>query len=326
MPNDLYLPPHRRAPWDLPLALSLQDLTLEDLSLKSLSLEPKFEPFKVPTIIKDQRQGRYNVFEPVTGSESEWKPGREVNVRGRGEVRAPPAPCVDSVPRILGVIEERGEEEEEDLDMVSAHYSHSTTLVRDRKPAPLADRISRPVPPPAPTHVPAPALVDRIGPLYIPPIRRHWPHIPPPPRALPPLPLRPDPTPVWKPTSNKVFRSPALSPNWRHPNPQPDRRSGPSRPYRGKPRYSEVATLFHDLGEFVLDLKVTELVVRMNERVEGVRYAGSYKWIDGEEGVPTLAVPGMFSARVATPFQCYSADGQRSRISGIHRGGLVSWL
>lgn len=295
----LYLPPHRTAPWDLPLAL--EELSLGELSFKHFSLETarsEFKPFTSP--IPPRPPGHLHIDQNVY--ETAFSPheghGQE---KGRGEVRTPPSDNEsESASRILGVIEETAEED--DLNIASAHYSQSTILAR--KHGPLIDRISCPVaqgfgssPPPDPR--PTPALIDRIGPaLYVPPIRRRYPPI---------LPIRPPSRPrfaaalggTWTPHSNRNFRSPALSPDWRLPlapfqtdPPDPERRSGPSRPYMGRPSYAEVAACFHELGDVAIYLHARDLVVRMNERVEGVRYVGSYKWIDGEEGVPTLAVPG----------------------------------
>jgi hypothetical protein len=61
------------------------------------------------------------------------------------------------------------------------------------------------------------------------------------------------------------------------------------------PSFTEVAVLFDSLGEAIVNLQVGDLIPRVHEGIKEVEYAGSYKWIDGEEGVPTLAVPGMLA-------------------------------
>jgi hypothetical protein len=71
-----------------------------------------------------------------------------------------------------------------------------------------------------------------------------------------------------------------------------NREPGPSRVKSYPPTFTQVAALYHDLGEVVVVLKTEELVLRLGEKIAGVQYVGSYKWIDGEKGVPTLAVPG----------------------------------
>lgn len=70
---------------------------------------------------------------------------------------------------------------------------------------------------------------------------------------------------------------------------------GPSRRCLLQPTFSQVAVLFHSLGEKLISLRLWELEVRDKEGIEGVEYVGSYKWIESETG-PTLAVPGNFSS------------------------------
>jgi hypothetical protein len=51
----------------------------------------------------------------------------------------------------------------------------------------------------------------------------------------------------------------------------------------------------------VVGLKIEELVLRLGENIADVEYVGSYKWIEGEKGVPTLAVPGKLSGPILRP-------------------------
>ena len=71
---------------------------------------------------------------------------------------------------------------------------------------------------------------------------------------------------------------------------------GPSRKGTLQPTFTQVAVLFHTLGEEIGELRPHEVVVRKDEEIRGVQYAGSYKWIENEDGMPTLAVPGTLMA------------------------------
>jgi len=66
---------------------------------------------------------------------------------------------------------------------------------------------------------------------------------------------------------------------------------GPSRKSHLQPSFSQIATLFHTLGEKLFDIKIDDLEVKHGEGIEEVEYVGSYKWIESDDG-PTLAVPG----------------------------------
>lgn len=70
---------------------------------------------------------------------------------------------------------------------------------------------------------------------------------------------------------------------------------GPSRKGTLQPTFTQVAILFHTLGEEVGELRPDEVAIREGEEIRGVEYTGSYKWIESEDGMPTLAVPGMLS-------------------------------
>jgi hypothetical protein len=69
---------------------------------------------------------------------------------------------------------------------------------------------------------------------------------------------------------------------------------GPSRRSYLQPSFSQIAILFHTLGEKVENIKIDNLEVRKGEAIDGVEYVGSYKWIESDDG-PTLAVPGKLS-------------------------------
>jgi hypothetical protein len=69
---------------------------------------------------------------------------------------------------------------------------------------------------------------------------------------------------------------------------------GPSRRSHIQPSFSQIAILFHTLGEKVVSINIDKLEVKKGEGIEGVEYVGSYKWIESDDG-PTLAVPGKLS-------------------------------
>jgi len=73
---------------------------------------------------------------------------------------------------------------------------------------------------------------------------------------------------------------------------KPASHPGPSRRCLVQPTFSQIAVLYHSLGEKVDNFKISELEVRQGDGISDVEYAGSYKWIEGDEGIPTLAVPG----------------------------------
>lgn len=69
---------------------------------------------------------------------------------------------------------------------------------------------------------------------------------------------------------------------------------GPGRKIIKQPTYTEVAILFLDLDEGVAFLdpnKARQMVIIAGEEIREVKYAGSYKWVEGADR-PTLAVPG----------------------------------
>jgi len=66
---------------------------------------------------------------------------------------------------------------------------------------------------------------------------------------------------------------------------------GPSRKSHLQPSFSQIAILFHTLGEKVDNIKIDDLKIKTEQGIEGVEYVGSYKWIESDDG-PTLAVPG----------------------------------
>jgi hypothetical protein len=162
------------------------------------------------------------------------------------------------------------------------------------KPRPLAEKIWGLIPNTKP-------LIERIGGLYIPPGARlstssrddseFWqsqrtPRI----RSKFRPPIRDD-TSWWQSRSQSNIlkrqrESIRMAQIGNHP--------GPSRRSHGTPSFSQVAILFHTLGEKVENIKIDNLEVRMGEGIEGVKYVGSYKWIESDDG-PTLAVPGKLS-------------------------------
>ena len=157
------------------------------------------------------------------------------------------------------------------------------------KPRPLADRIG-PVPETKP-------LIGRIGGLYIPPAARYrddaafWQS-----QKIPRIrskfrPTIRDDTSWWQSQSNTIKRQ------RENIRPSQGNHPGPSRRSHLQPSFSQIATLFHTLGEKLFDIKIDELEVRKGEGIEGVEYVGSYKWIESDDG-PTLAVPGKLSFQV----------------------------
>jgi hypothetical protein len=164
------------------------------------------------------------------------------------------------------------------------------------RPRPLAEKIWGPIPNPTP-------LIERIGGLYIPPGARlstssrddseFWqsqriPRI----RSRYRPPIRDD-TSWWQSQSRsqsnilkRQRESVRMAQIGNHP--------GPSRKSHLQPSFSQIANLFHTLGEKVEKIKIDELEVRKGEAIEGVEYVGSYKWIESDDG-PTLAVPGKLS-------------------------------
>jgi hypothetical protein len=164
------------------------------------------------------------------------------------------------------------------------------------RPRPLAERIWGHIPDP---NISSRPLIERIGGLYIPPgartgsvpfrddsefwqsqrISRN--------RSRPMDPTR-DNTSWWQPRSqsNTIKRQREnirLSQIGNHP--------GPSRRSHLQPSFSQIAGLFHTLGEKVDSIKINDLDTKEGEGIKGVQYVGSYKWIESEDG-PTLAVPG----------------------------------
>ena len=175
----------------------------------------------------------------------------------------------------------------------------------DIRVAPLPPKPTGPLPLPVPLlgrigplHQPGGStrpLAQRIGKLYVPPSARF---------ANGLHPSRDD-TSFWQ--SQTLNRGKIQPPRddgrwWRKENLRRQKvnfhsskttnQPGPSRRCILQPTFSQVAVLFHHLGEKIDTLKTADLEVRKGEGISGVKYAGSYKWIEGEEGVPTLAVPG----------------------------------
>lgn len=297
-----YVPPHRRPPWELnptPIDdppssphIGLFDQTILERQRHNIHTQSRYK--------QSQAQPHDHYGRLRTAEESEAVP------RGRGEVRAPLISASVSVSRILGIIEESkedGGEGEEDLNKASAQYSIFTSLARRAGhggsiPQVPAIGVTPPAPPVA---VAGRALMDRIGPRYIPPIPRRWPQ-----NQVPfsssLSPITPSPSSL-KLGSGRAFHSPNWTWNWRSPTlssnlqfqARADRGSSPSVRRTGMPNFTEVAVLFDSLGEAIVNLQVGDLIPRVHEGIKEVEYAGSYKWIDGEEGVPTLAVPGMLA-------------------------------
>jgi len=233
---------------------------------------------------------------------------------------------------ITALVSDTEHDEEEDLDSASAVYSNSTNLARtissfepeidlltrthtplptrewasvDIRVAPLPPKPSGPLPLPVPllgkigplhSHGNSTRpLAERIGRLYIPPSARF---------ANGLYPSRDD-TSFWQ---SQTLNGGKIQPPrddsrwWQKENLRRQKinfhsskttsQPGPSRRCMIQPTFSQVAVLFHHLGEKIDSFKMTDLEVRKGEGISGVKYAGSYKWIEGEEGVPTLAVPG----------------------------------
>lgn len=162
----------------------------------------------------------------------------------------------------------------------------------DSRPRPLADRIGGYVGNPRP-------LVERIGGLYIPPGRQErerddnsfWQS-----QAV----SRNDndrfrprgPTRDNNDSINTRWQSEVIRRQRRNFNKQSPSQPGPSRRCLIPPSFTQIAVLFHSLGEKMTSIKLDDLEVREGEGIENVVYAGSYKWIESDDG-PTLAVPGM---------------------------------
>jgi len=153
------------------------------------------------------------------------------------------------------------------------------------KPPPLAERIWGSIPNTKP-------LIERIGGLYIPPAARHrddlgfWQshksH-----RFKSRHPIRDD-TSWWKSQSQQMtLRRQRENIHFAQIGNHP----GPSRKSHLQPSFSQIAILFHTLGEKVDNIKIDDLKIKTEQGIEGVEYVGSYKWIESDDG-PTLAVPG----------------------------------
>jgi hypothetical protein len=233
--------------------------------------------------------------------------------RGHGRFGAPPSICTNSlgldvgsefeVRSLSGLISDF---DDEDLNTASAQYSISTDLDRlsivtaapssgfpTPTPAPNQGRTPSPPPlllPPSslpPVHVPRP-LIERLGPRYIPPgsmgrsILAQWPTIK-----------------IgggrWNPNPNSDPRGNSDLIQRQRENITKKAiadRPGPSKKSTLLPTFTQIATLFHTLGAEIEQLKPDQVIVRKGEEIRGVEYAGSYKWIESEDGMPTLAVPG----------------------------------
>jgi len=226
------------------------------------------------------------------------------------------------------------EDEEEDLNTASAVYTVSTDLARSvnstrfdttstRASSPLPtmewDSVLLTLPPKLPVSLLSPKprslaeriwgqipdtivnptpLIERIGGLYIPPAARHrddlgfWQSQKPfRSRSKDRMPAGRDDTSWWQSQSqaNTIKRQREnirFSQIGNHP--------GPSRRSHLRPSFSQIAILFHTLGEKMFDIKIDEIEVRNAEKIEEVEYVGSYKWIESDDG-PTLAVPGKLS-------------------------------
>lgn len=164
------------------------------------------------------------------------------------------------------------------------------------RPRPLAERIWGPIPNPSTTSRP---LIERIGGLYIPPGAR--------PGSI----SSRDDSEFWQ--SQRIYRRRS---NFRHPSQdvtpwwqsqsqsntvkrqrdnirfsQIGDHPGPSRRSQIQPNFSQVAVLFHTLGEKVISIRIDDIAVKTGEGIKNVEYVGSYKWIESDDG-PTLAVPG----------------------------------
>jgi len=162
-------------------------------------------------------------------------------------------------------------------------------------PRPLAERIWGQFPNATVNTTP---LIERIGGLYIPPAARHrddlgfWQSQKPfRGRSKYRMPAGRDDTSWWQSQSQadtikRQRQNIRFSQIGNHP--------GPSRRSYLQPSFSQIAVLFHTLGEKNIDVKIDEIEVRNGENIEGVEYVGSYKWIESDEG-PTLAVPGKLS-------------------------------
>jgi hypothetical protein len=58
------------------------------------------------------------------------------------------------------------------------------------------------------------------------------------------------------------------------------------------PSLSRLAPLLNGLGDGIKDIDLRRLTVRQGERITGVEWVGSYKWVEGEGEEATIAVPG----------------------------------
>lgn len=301
MDRRMYVPPHRRSTPSITSSLDGQPPSTRESLFEGTILSLKRLHIQAPSEM---------VSTKGTGSGT-LKESQSVR-RGHGRFGAPPSritlPTNSQAPSVMiplsgPVSESNFEDSDEDLNTASAQYCISTNIDRlsVATPSIVSSFATRPrAPSPSPTPpTPAPLsrfygpdlpkppprpLIERLGPKYIPPgsigrsILAKWPTIP---MGGGRWNSKADNKLIQRQRENIRIKASDLP--------------GPSRKGTLQPTFTQLAVLFHTLGEEVGDLKPDEVAIREGEEIRGVQYAGSYKWIESEDGMPTLAVPGMLS-------------------------------
>lgn len=301
MDRRMYVPPHRRAPPSITSSLDGQPPSTRESLFEGTILNLKRLHIQAPSEM---------VSTKGTGSGT-LKESQSVR-RGHGRFGAPPSSIslpTNSQPRseilsISALVSVSDFDEEEDLNTASAQYCISTNIDRLSVATPsivssFATRPRTPSPSPTPpTPAPLPRfngpdppkprpLIERLGPKYIPPgsigrsILGKWSTIP-----------------MGNGRWNSKTDNILIQRQRENIRIQASDLPGPSRKGTLQPTFTQVAILFHTLGEEIGDLRPDEVAIRKGEEIGGVEYAGSYKWIESEDGIPTLAVPGMLMCPV----------------------------
>jgi len=298
MDRRMHVPPHRRSTLSITSSLDGQPPSTRDPSFEGTILNLKRLHIQASSAMASTKG-------TGTGTLKESQSVR----RGQGRFGAPPSSITlptDSQARseVLSnsaLTSESDFDEEEDLITASAQYCISTNIDRLSIATPsvissFATRPRTPSPPPTPPaplprfygpDLPKPPprpLIERLGPKYIPPgsigrsILAKWPTIP---MGGGRWNSKADNNLIKRQRENIRIKASDLP--------------GPSRKGTLQPTFTQVAILFHTLGEEIGDLRPDEVAIREGEEIRGLEYAGSYKWIESEDGMPTLAVPGMLS-------------------------------
>jgi len=303
MDRRMYVPPHRRSTLSITSSLDGQPPSTRESLFEGTILSLKRLHIQAPSEMASTKG---------TGSGT-LKESQSVR-RGHGRFGAPPSRITlptdfqarSEVLSISALVSESDFEEDEDLNTASAQYCISTNIDRLSIVTPsvissLATRPRTPSPSPTPpTPAPLPRfygpdlpkppprpLIERLGPKYIPPgsigrsILATWPTIPMGGGSWNSRNSRTDNDLNRRQRENIRIKASDLP--------------GPSRKGTLQPTFTQVAILFHTLGEEVGELRPDEVAIREGEEIRGVEYTGSYKWIESEDGMPTLAVPGMLS-------------------------------